>query len=72
MLLSKGLNYKKSTALKFPCNICYKTVLPNQKAIQCYACSLWCQIKCDGTNLESYEKYDGERGDHMEMLTMYN
>ena len=46
---------QKSSALKFPCSICYKVVLANQRAIQCDACSLWCHIKCDGTNLESYK-----------------
>ena len=47
---------QKSSALKCPrSSICYKTVQANQRAIQCDACSLWCHIKCDGTNLESYK-----------------
>ena len=40
--------------LKFPCSICNKNVLNNQKAIQCDLCNLWYHIKCDGTSLETY------------------
>ena len=39
---------------KFPCSICNKNVLNNQKAIQCDSCNLWCHIKCDGTSSETY------------------
>ena len=49
-------NKQTSNTLQFPCSICYKTVLANQKAIQCDACSLWCHIKCDGTTLDSFKK----------------
>ena len=35
---------------KFPCSICNKNVLSNQKAILCDSCNLWCRIKCDGTS----------------------
>ena len=41
---------------KFPCSICNKNVLSNQKAIQCDSCYLWCHIKCDGTSAEIYDK----------------
>ena len=39
---------------KFPCSICNKNVLNNQKAIQCDSCNLWCHIKCDGASSEIY------------------
>ena len=45
-----------SSGIKFPCSICYKTVLANQKAIECDACSLWCHIKCDGTTIDLYKQ----------------
>ena len=40
--------------LKFPCSICNKNVLNNQKTMQCDLCNGWCHIKCDGTALETY------------------
>ena len=40
----------------FPCSICSKNVLSNQKAIQCGSYNLWCHIKCDGTSAEIYDK----------------
>ena len=39
---------------KFPCSICNKNVLSNQKAILCDSCNLWCHIKCDGTSNNMY------------------
>ena len=49
-------NLNTSNNLKFPCIICYKNVLNNQKAIQCDSCSPWCHIKCDGTSFVTYNK----------------
>ena len=45
---------KSSRKIKYPCSICNKAVLDNQKAIQCDTCDLWCHIKCDGTSNEKY------------------
>ena len=39
---------------KFPCSICNKNILSNQKAILCDSCNLWCHIKCDGTSKDMY------------------
>ena len=41
--------------LSWPCSICNKNVLQNQKAIHCDTCSKWCHIKCDGTSPEFYD-----------------
>ena len=49
-------NLNSSNNLQFPCSICNKNVLNNQKAIQCDSCNLWCHIKCDGTPIEIYNK----------------
>ena len=49
-------NINMSNNLKFPCSICNKNVLNNQKGIQCDSCNLWCHIKCDGTSTETYNK----------------
>ena len=43
--------------LKWPCSICNKNCLSNQKAIQCDACDKWCHISCDGTSTEDYHFY---------------
>ena len=37
------------THLTFPCSICNKNVLANQKSLQCDLCNTWTHIKCDGT-----------------------
>ena len=50
--LDKELNPYNN--LDFPCSICNKNVLTNQKAIQCDTCNKWCHIQCDGTSLETY------------------
>ena len=49
-------NLNTPNNLKFPCGICNKNVLTNQKVIQCDSCDLWCHIKCDGTSIETYNK----------------
>ena len=49
-------NLSTPNNLKFPCSICNKNVLENQKAIQCDSCNMWCHIKCDGTPIETYNK----------------
>ena len=41
--------------LKYPCTICCKSVMTNQKAIECDSCKLWAHIKCDGTSNQVYE-----------------
>ena len=43
--------------LSWPCSICNKNVLQNQKAIQCDNCDKWCHIKCDGTSDVSYNNF---------------
>ena len=49
--LSNGAS--TSTHLKFPCSICNKNVLANQKALQCDICKTWTHIKCSMKFLES-------------------
>ena len=49
-------NLNTPNNLKFPCGICNKDVLTNQKAIKCDSCDMWCHIKCDGTSIETYNK----------------
>ena len=51
--IKNGKNFNTPNNLKFPCSICNKNVLNNQKAIQC---NKWCHIKCDGTYIETYNK----------------
>ena len=51
---SMKCNIKLNLNIKYPCSICRKPVLVNQKAIQCDTCNLWCHIKCDGTTLGHY------------------
>ena len=53
LLEDHALNPENS--LTWPCSICNKNVLQNQKAIQCDSCSKWCHIKCDGTTPQFYE-----------------
>ena len=54
--IKNGKNLNTPNNLKFPCSICNKNVLNNQKAIQCDSCNKWCHIKCDGTYIETYNK----------------
>ena len=54
--IRNGKNLNSSNNIKFPCSICNKNVLNNQKAIQCDSCNLWRHIKCDGTPIENYNK----------------
>ena len=51
---------KSRRRVKFPCEICNKTVKSNQKAVQCDLCDLWVHIDCNGLLEEEYEnlKYD--------------
>ena len=49
--IRQDTNVNSLNNLKFPCSICNKNVLNNQKAIQCDSCDLWCHIKCNGTCL---------------------
>ena len=43
------------TKLRYPCGICNKSVMNNQKAIECDSCGKWIHIKCNGTTNEMYE-----------------
>ena len=44
--------------LKYPCNLCSKSVMKNQKAVQCDSCDLWVHIKCNGTSDDEYNGND--------------
>lgn len=48
------LNPNPTNNLKWPCSVCNKNVLRNQKAIQCDLCDKWCHITCDGTSPKTY------------------
>ena len=50
-------NLNKLNNLNFPCSVCNKNVLNNQKAIQCDSCNLWFHIKSDGTSIETYNNF---------------
>ena len=50
--LDKELNTPNN--LSFPCSICNKNVLSNQKSVQCDSCNKWCHIQCDGTSMDTY------------------
>ena len=54
--IKQDINVNRLSNLKFPCSICNKNVLSNQKAIQCDSCNLWSHIKCDGSSIETYIK----------------
>ena len=43
------------TNLRYPCGICNKSVMNNQKAIECDSCGKWIHTKCNGTTNEMYE-----------------
>ena len=47
---------KSSTNLRFPCGICNKSVMNNQKAIECDSCGKWIHTKCNGTTNNEYEE----------------
>ncbi len=46
---------KPTKNLKYPCSICSKSVMKNQKSVQCDTCDLWAHIKCDGTTKDEYD-----------------
>ena len=41
--------------IKYPCDICHKSVNKNQKAIECSTCLNWIHRKCNGLSLKEYE-----------------
>ena len=45
---------RRTRKLKYPCSICSKSVLNNQKAVQCDPCDLWVHIKCEGISNDTY------------------
>ena len=47
---------KSSANIRSPCSICNKSVLNNQKAIECDTCGKWIHRKCDGTSNGKYEE----------------
>ena len=51
-LINNGLTHNN---LRYPCGICNKSVMNNQKAIECDSCCKWIHIKCNGTTNEMYE-----------------
>ena len=51
-LINNGLTH---TNLRYPCGICNKSVMNNQKSIECNSCCKWIHIKCNGTTNEMYE-----------------
>ena len=55
ILAGKMLNPQNN--LSWPCSICNKNCLKNQKAIQCDMCDKWCHIGCDGTSDDKYKFY---------------
>ena len=67
-ILREDVDFKEkiqpSKKLKYPCSICNKSVMSNQKAIECDTCNLWSHIKCDGTSEKEYDKMidDIEKG----------
>ena len=60
-IISENLDYNPkrlpTRKLKYPCSICNKSVMYNQKALQCDTCDLWTHIKCDGTNDDAYKAF---------------
>ena len=40
--------------MKYPCEICNKSVHKNHRAIQCDICQYWIHIKCNGVSLNDY------------------
>ncbi len=56
ILLGKDLN--QPNRLSWPCSVCNKNCLKNQKCLQCDKCDKWCHITCDGTKLEQYRRYE--------------
>ena len=54
--LHLGKPIHRSKKLKFPCSICNKSVMKNQKAVKCDTCKKWAHIKCDGTTNTECEK----------------
>ena len=40
--------------LRWPCSICNKNVLNNQKGVRCDSCDKWCHVNCDGMSDEYY------------------
>ena len=47
---------ESSSHIRFPCGICNKSVMNNQKAIECDTCGKWIHIKCNGTSNDKYEE----------------
>ena len=41
---------------KFPCGICKKTIAKNHRKIRCYNCNYRYHIKCNKTDVETYNK----------------
>ena len=60
-LINEDIDLKTKPApsanFKYPCSLCGKSVMSNQKAIQCDNCDLWAHIKCDGTTVEEYNRF---------------
>ena len=56
ILSGKELN--PSNNLSWPCSVCNKNCLKNQKYIHCDKCDRLCHITCDGTSLVQYRQYE--------------
>ena len=44
----------KNMPIKFPCEICKRTVAENHKVVCCDVCNIWVHIKCNKINTQTY------------------
>ena len=63
ILSGKELNPPPAKKLKWPCSICNKNCIANQRAIQCDTCDKWCHATCDGMSVETYNYYQSTNDD---------
>ena len=60
----------RPTNLRWPCSICNKNVLNNQKGVECDSCDKWCHMSCDGMSDEYYQLLRSSN-DVLALFTVY-